>query len=124
MHIVFLKSIRKPGESAIAEPIDDVREDQDEQEEEEQPAPEGEEGKSDSDMPADDQGEDKDEDGVPDGFGPHNVEVGHHVAFKAGEFSGSGKVNAAGDDGCTVSDKTGREHRVHWSEVTGHHPGA
>ena len=59
---------------------------------------------------------------VPDGFGPHNVEVGHHVAFQAGEFKGSGKVQKCGEDGCTVSDKTGREHRVHWSEVSGHHP--
>lgn len=56
-----------------------------------------------------------------DGFGPHNVEEGHHVAFTAGAFKGRGKVAAAGEDGCTVCDETGREHRVHWHEVTGHH---
>lgn len=73
--------------------------------------------------PAGQDGQDGDG-GVPEGFGPHNVEVGHHVAFRAGEFRGAGKVASAGDDGCTVADKTGREHRVHWSEVTGHNPGA
>lgn len=64
----------------------------------------------------------EDKDAIPEGFGPHNVEEGHHIAFKAGEFMGKGKVAAKGDDGCTVADKTGREHRIHWSEVTGHHP--
>lgn len=58
------------------------------------------------------------------GYGPHNVEAGHHVAFSAGEFNGAGKVTATGDDGCTVQDKTGREHRVHWHEVKGHNDGA
>lgn len=56
-------------------------------------------------------------------FGPHNVDAGHHVAFEAGEFSGAGKVTATGEDGCTVQDKTGREHRVHWHEVKGHNDG-
>jgi hypothetical protein len=59
--------------------------------------------------------------GLGEGYGPHNVEEGHHVAFTAGSFKGRGRVCAAGDDGCTVSDETGREHRVHWHEVTGHH---
>jgi hypothetical protein len=59
-----------------------------------------------------------------EGFGPHNVEAGHHVAFHAGEFKGAGKVTASGEDGCTVADKSGREHRVHWHEVKGHHDGA
>ncbi|MBN3839220.1 hypothetical protein [Burkholderia sp. Ac-20349] len=62
--------------------------------------------------------------GQKDGFGPHNVEPGHHVAFAAGDFNGAGKVTASGEDGCTVADKTGREHRVHWHEVQGHHAGA
>lgn len=53
-------------------------------------------------------------------FGPHNVESGHHVAFRAGSFSGAGEVAATGRDGLTVRDDTGREHRVHWREVTGH----
>jgi hypothetical protein len=53
-------------------------------------------------------------------FGPHNVEAGHHVAFRAGAFSGSGEVTATGRDGLVVRDGTGREHRVHWRECTGH----
>lgn len=53
-------------------------------------------------------------------FGPHNVEAGHHVAFKAGALAGSGQVAATGRDGLTVRDSTNREHRVHWREVTGH----
>lgn len=57
-------------------------------------------------------------------YGPHNVEPGHHIAFAAGEFKGAGKVTASGEDGCTAKDKTGREHRVHWHEVTGHNDAA
>lgn len=53
-------------------------------------------------------------------FGDHNVKVGHHVAFKAGAYSGAGKVTAAGKDGLHVEDSSKREHRVHWHEVTGH----
>lgn len=53
-------------------------------------------------------------------FGPKTVEAGHHVAFKAGDFSGSGKVTATGRDGLCVTDSSRREHRVHWREVTGH----
>jgi len=53
-------------------------------------------------------------------FGPHNVEAGHHVAFKAGALAGTGEVAATGRDGLTVRDSTNREHRVHWREVTGH----
>jgi oxalate decarboxylase/phosphoglucose isomerase-like protein (cupin superfamily) len=51
------------------------------------------------------------------------VEEGHHVAFKAGSFKGAGKVTAKGKDGCVVKDKTGREHNIHWHELTGHHTG-
>lgn len=53
-------------------------------------------------------------------FGDHNVKVGHHVAFKAGSYSGAGKVTASGKDGLHVEDSSKREHRVHWHEVTGH----
>ncbi|MGF6641755.1 hypothetical protein [Paraburkholderia sp. MM6662-R1] len=53
-------------------------------------------------------------------FGPHNVEKGHTVAFKAGSFVGAGKVAATGRDGLTVQDDDARDHRVHWHEVTGH----
>lgn len=53
-------------------------------------------------------------------FGPDSVEEGHHVTFKAGAFVGSGKVATTGEDGLTVTDPDGRDHRVHWHEVTGH----
>jgi hypothetical protein len=56
-------------------------------------------------------------------FGKHNVGEGDTVAFNAGAFAGSGEVIAAGEHGPTVKDDTGREHRVHWHEVTGHQPG-
>lgn len=52
-------------------------------------------------------------------YGPDTVQVGAHVAFAAGEFKSAGEVTAAGEDGCTVKDRTGREHRVRWEEVTG-----
>ncbi len=57
-------------------------------------------------------------------FGKHNVAEGDSVSFSAGEFSGSGAVTAAGEHGATVTDKTAREHRIHWHEVTGHKPAA
>jgi hypothetical protein len=53
------------------------------------------------------------------GYGTHNIEHGDTVHFQAGEFKGSGRVVAAGEHGATVHDSTGREHRVHWHEVTG-----
>jgi hypothetical protein len=53
-------------------------------------------------------------------FDADTVLVGHHVAFKAGDFAGSGKVTATGRDGLCVTDSARREHRVHWREVTGH----
>jgi len=56
-------------------------------------------------------------------FGPGSVAEGDSIAFKAGEYSGSGQVLAAGAHGVTVQDKTAREHRIHWHEVTGHEPG-
>jgi hypothetical protein len=61
--------------------------------------------------------------GAEGGFGPDTVKPGHHVAFSAGEFSGSGKVHAVGADGVTVHDGQNRKHTVHWSEVTGHYAG-
>lgn len=57
-------------------------------------------------------------------FGPHNVDVGHEAEFSAGEFKGRGEVTATGEHGATVKDSTGREHRVHWPEITGAQPGA
>ena len=54
-------------------------------------------------------------------FGRHNVDTGHEVTFKAGEFWGKGKVVTHGKDGCTVADETGREHSVHWNEVSKNH---
>ena len=48
------------------------------------------------------------------------VKKGHHVSFKAGAFCGEGKVTATGKDGCNVQDESGRDHRIHWHEVTGH----
>ena len=53
-------------------------------------------------------------------FGPDSVEVDHHVAFKAGDCTGSGKVTSTGRDGLCVTDSSRRDHRVHWREVTGH----
>jgi hypothetical protein len=121
--IVFFKSIRpadekerlgaKPGEEA-QEPAGDA-EAAAQKPEQKQP-PQG-EPKPQGEPPSGEEGEGEGE----DGFGPHNVEAGHHVAFHAGEFKGAGKVTAAGEDGCTVADKSGREHRVHWHEVKGHH---
>lgn len=48
------------------------------------------------------------------------VKKGHHVSFKAGAFCGEGKVTATGKDGCKVQDESGRDHSIHWHEVTGH----
>jgi hypothetical protein len=48
------------------------------------------------------------------------VKKGHHVTFKAGSFEGSGKVKTTGKDGLTCEDDAGRDHRIHWHEVTGH----
>lgn len=53
-------------------------------------------------------------------FGPHNVEAGHRVKYQAGDHAGEGDVVAAGKDGATVKDGSGREHAVHWHEVQGH----
>lgn len=52
-------------------------------------------------------------------YGHHNVEEGDSLKFKAGDFAGSGKVKFVGQDGATVTDNSGRDHEVHWEEVTG-----
>ena len=53
-------------------------------------------------------------------FGPDDVKEGDTVTFKAGTFTGSGKVTAAGKHGATVEDSDARPHSVRWHEVTGH----
>lgn len=57
--------------------------------------------------------------GSSHGYGTHNIEEGDTIHFKAGEFSGGGKVKAIGKDGAQVEDASGRMHNVHWHEVTG-----
>lgn len=57
--------------------------------------------------------------GSSHGYGTHNIEEGDTIHFKAGEFSGAGKVKAIGKDGAQVEDASGRMHNVHWHEVTG-----
>ena len=57
--------------------------------------------------------------GSAHGYGTHNIEEGDTIHFKAGEFSGAGKVKAIGKDGAQVEDASGRVHNVHWHEVTG-----
>lgn len=59
------------------------------------------------------------EPGSAHGYGPHNVEAGDSLKFKAGDFSGGGKVKSVGQDGVTVTDASGRDHGVHWHEVSG-----
>lgn len=51
------------------------------------------------------------------------VKAGHEVSFAAGTFKGKGKVCSTGKDGLTVEDGEGREHRVHWHELTAHKGG-
>lgn len=57
--------------------------------------------------------------GSSHGYGTHNIEEGDTIHFKAGEFSGAGKVKSIGKDGAQVEDASGRVHNVHWHEVTG-----
>ncbi|MDP3327181.1 zeta toxin family protein [Parvibaculum sp.] len=61
--------------------------------------------------------------GASSGFGTHNIEAGDGISFEMGSLKGEGKVVAAGKDGATVVDAAGREHNVHWREVTDHRPG-
>jgi predicted ABC-type ATPase len=61
--------------------------------------------------------------GAEHGYGTHNLRPGDHVQFEAGDFSGEGEiVGAPGRDGAYVRDKSGRDHRVLWSEVRAHRP--
>lgn len=57
--------------------------------------------------------------GSAHGYGTHNIEEGDALSFKAGDFSGSGKVKSVGKDGAVVTDESGRDHNVHWHEVSG-----
>lgn len=57
--------------------------------------------------------------GSAHGYGTHNIEEGDSLSFKAGDFSGSGKVKSIGKDGAVVTDASGRDHNVHWHEVSG-----
>lgn len=50
---------------------------------------------------------------------PKAPQVGDLVKFTAGDFVGKGKVVAVGEDGLTIADGTGREHGIHWDELTG-----
>ena len=53
------------------------------------------------------------------GYGHHNMQEGDSIGFKAGDFAGKGKIKSVGQDGATVTDQSGRDHQVHWHEVTG-----
>lgn len=64
----------------------------------------------------------EDKRGSQSGYGSHNIESGDRIGFKAGEHEGEGEVTAAGKDGATVKDGEGREHQVHWHEVSSHNP--
>lgn len=64
-------------------------------------------------------GADEGADGSGSEYNAESVPVGSHVAFAAGAFMGAGEVTAVGDDGATVKDKSGREHRIRWDEITG-----
>lgn len=58
-----------------------------------------------------------------EGYGTHNLEAGDSVDFKIGELAGSGKIiGRPGKDGAHVEDSTGHQHKVLWSQVTGHKP--
>ena len=60
--------------------------------------------------------------GSKKGYGTHHMEAGDVIDFTVGQIKGSGKIIAAGKDGATVTDAHGHEHKVLWSEVTGHKP--
>ena len=45
---------------------------------------------------------------------------GQHIGFENGEHRGHGEVTAAGQDGVTVRDPKGGEHRVHHDKITHH----
>jgi predicted ABC-type ATPase len=57
--------------------------------------------------------------GSAHGYGTHNIEEGDALKFNAGDFKGGGRVKSVGKDGAVVTDESGRDHNVHWHEVTG-----
>lgn len=63
---------------------------------------------------------DDDRRGSGEGYGTHNLQSGDSVSFKMGEISGHGDITATGKHGATVKDSSGREHQVHWHEISGH----
>lgn len=58
--------------------------------------------------------------GAMAGYGTHNLGPGDEISFEAGDFKGEGKIVASGRKGATVTDKSGRQHKVDWTEVRGH----
>lgn len=62
--------------------------------------------------------------GSKQGYGTHNLSAGDKVWFKTAKVNGSGEiVGKPGKDGAYVRDKSGKRHKVLWSEVTKHKPG-
>lgn len=59
--------------------------------------------------------------GAKAGYGTHNLGPGDKVQFAAGDFKGAGVIiGKPGVAGFHAKDSSGRDHRVRWSEVTGH----
>lgn len=61
--------------------------------------------------------------GAKRGYGTHHIEPGDSVKFESKDTAGAGKIVALGNDGATVKDADGREHKVIWSEIRHHRPG-
>ncbi len=51
-----------------------------------------------------------------------DMKHGDSVEFQAGNAKGNGEIVASGKDGATVKDQSGREHKVHWDDLTDHTP--
>jgi len=60
--------------------------------------------------------------GSKKGYGTHDMAAGDEIGFAAGQVKGKGQIIAAGKDGAIVKDSQGNEHKILWSEVTGHQP--
>lgn len=56
---------------------------------------------------------------APAKYGQHNVQAGDAMAFQSGALQGHGQVKAAGKDGATIEDASGRAHQVPWADVQG-----
>ena len=56
---------------------------------------------------------------APSRYGQHNVQAGDTMAFQSGALQGHGRVKAAGKDGATIEDDSGRAHQVPWADVQG-----